>query len=69
MKETRYYLINPAKLNSIAEVSPTTWTNKRFIAEAERQGLVCTQAAFETAFNEEELSCFNLFLRIITVDK
>ena len=66
MKEKRYYLIdcNETEIESpLADLS-----DDEFMTEAENQGNVYTESSFIDAFNDESVSCFILYLRVIEVE-
>jgi hypothetical protein len=65
--ETRIYLVD---LNLIHEEDteayfPNTTSDEKFMDEAERQGSVYSLHGFQEAFNGDEITSNNTFIRII----
>lgn len=61
--EIRVYLVDLYEVNHTQK--PRSWSDKKFIKEAEKQGLVYTLQGFANAYNEDEINQFNTIIRII----
>jgi hypothetical protein len=62
--ETKVYLIDT--YNYDFDTNPTDWSDEQFMNEAESQGTVYSLKGFEDAFNNEQISEINMFIRFIT---
>lgn len=63
MKEIRVYLVDLYEVSHVQK--PRDWSDKKFMAEAEKQGTVYTLQGFVTAYNEDEINQNNSVIRII----
>ena len=64
--ETKVYYIDVYHNEYDENDWPTSWSDERFIAEAEKQGNIVSLSRFQWLFNDEGFSMENVIIRFIT---